>query len=128
VSRKQQAKEIKRLKAYLLPILGSGIQEVLSETEEEILQGQLRPFEEEAQRSQRVVSPDAVPPPYIPAMEGVQPVAPPIAPPVSAAMPAPAPAATNPQLRQRFAALYPDDPISPLIEAQGIGTLPQARV
>tara|TARA_R100001591_G_scaffold55214_1_gene65082 strand:+ start:262 stop:4212 length:3951 start_codon:yes stop_codon:yes gene_type:complete len=128
VSRKQQAKEIKRLKAYLLPILGSGIQEVLSETEEEILQGQLRPFEEEAQRSQRVVPPDAVPPPYIPAMEGVQPVAPPIAPPVSAAMSVPAPTAPNTQLRQRFAALYPDDPISPLIEAQGIGTLPQGRV
>ena len=114
---RQQVGEIRRLKTFLLPVLGSGIQEALTETEEEILQKQFQPFEE--QRSER----------YQPAFEtGIEPVAPPIAPPVSAAMPAPAPTAPNTQLRQRFAALYPDDPISPLIEAQGIGTLPQGRV
>jgi hypothetical protein len=43
------------------------------------------------------------------------------------ALPTQAAAPANQQTRRRFAALYPDDPISPLIEAQGIGTLPQAR-
>jgi hypothetical protein len=51
--------------------------------------------------------------------------APPPQPPVAA--PAPAAAATPPTLdRQRFAALYPNDPVSALIEVQGIGALPQA--
>jgi hypothetical protein len=51
-------------------------------------------------------------------------------PPAPAAAPPPQAQATppNPQLRQRYAALYPDDPISGLIEQQamqtGIGTLP----
>ena len=112
---REQIKEIKRLRSYLLPVLGTVADEILSESEEEILQGRFEGFEE--QRTERYE-------PFVPP----QPVAPPIAPPVSAAMPAPVPTAPNPQLRQRFAALYPDDPISPLIEAQGIGTLPQARV
>jgi hypothetical protein len=51
-------------------------------------------------------------------------------PPAPAAAPPPQTQAAppNPQLRQRYAALYPDDPISGLIEQQamqtGIGTLP----
>ena len=32
----------------------------------------------------------------------------------------------NPQQRQQFAALFPNDPISGLIQQQGIGSLPQA--
>ena len=111
----QQVREIKRFRSYLLPIFGNVADEILSESEEEILQGRFEGFEE--QRTERYE-------PFAPP----QPVAPPIPPPVSAAMPAPVPTAPNPQLRQRFAALYPDDPISPLIEAQGIGTLPQGRV
>jgi hypothetical protein len=46
--------------------------------------------------------------------------APPIAPPAQAAL---TPPSTD---RQRYAALYPNDPISALIDVQGIGALPQA--
>ena len=66
--------------------------------------------------------------------EEITPVAPP-APPIAAPQPAvltpdvmgqaAPPAAPAQGLRQRYAALYPDDPISPLIESQGIGTLPR---
>ena len=61
------------------------------------------------------------------------PVAPPIAGPAPAALtpqtpPATArpPAAPDPTIRQRYAALYPNDPVSSLIEQQGIASLPQA--
>lgn len=61
------------------------------------------------------------------------PVAPPIAGPAPAALtpqtpPAAAqpPAAPDPTIRQRYAALYPNDPVSSLIEQQGIAGLPQA--
>ena len=49
-------------------------------------------------------------------------------PPMPAPMPPPAQAAATPPTidRQRFAALYPNDPVSALIEVQGIGALPQA--
>ena len=60
----------------------------------------------------------------------------PVAPPQAAApMPAPPPApqpapppqgGSNPQQRQQFAALFPNDPISGLIQQQGIASLPQA--
>ena len=52
-----------------------------------------------------------------------QPIAPPVAPPQASAPP---PAAPNPQQRQQFAALFPNDPISSLINQQGIASLPQA--
>ena len=61
-----------------------------------------------------------------------EPVAPPqAAAPMAAPSPAPQPAAppqggANPQQRQQFAALFPNDPISGLIQQQGIGSLPQA--
>lgn len=66
-----------------------------------------------------------------------QPVAmePPMAPPMQQPMPqqmaAPQPApppqgGVNSQQRQRFAALFPNDPISGLIQQQGIASLPQA--
>ena len=61
------------------------------------------------------------------------PVAPPIAGPAPAALtPQTPPAATqppaapDPTIRQRYAALYPNDPVSSLIEQQGIAGLPQA--
>lgn len=52
-----------------------------------------------------------------------QPIAPPVAPPQASAPP---PAAPNPQQRQQFAAMFPNDPISSLINQQGIASLPQA--
>ena len=61
-----------------------------------------------------------------------EPVAPPqAAAPMAAPPPAPQPAAppqggANPQQRQQFAALFPNDPISGLIQQQGIASLPQA--
>jgi hypothetical protein len=61
-----------------------------------------------------------------------EPVAPPqAAAPMPALPPAPQPApppqgGANPQQRQQFAALFPNDPISGLIQQQGIASLPQA--
>jgi len=61
-----------------------------------------------------------------------QPVAPPqAAAPIAAPLPAPQPSplpqgAPNPQQRQQFAALFPNDPLSGLIQQQGIASLPQA--
>jgi ribosomal protein L14 len=61
-----------------------------------------------------------------------EPVAPPqAAAPMPALPPAPPPArpfqgGANPQQRQQFAALFPNDPISGLIQQQGIASLPQA--
>lgn len=57
----------------------------------------------------RQASPTPAPPPE-----------PPIAPPAQAAL---TPPSTD---RQRYAALYPNDPVSALIDVQGIGALPQA--
>ena len=59
------------------------------------------------------------------------PLPPPVLPPTAQQMSAPQPApppqgAPNPQQRQQFAALFPNDPISGLIQQQGIGSLPQA--
>ena len=68
-----------------------------------------------------------------PAPTPAPPAAPPIAGPAPAALtpqtpPAAArpPAAPDPTIRQRYAALYPNDPVSSLIEQQGIASLPQA--
>jgi hypothetical protein len=68
-----------------------------------------------------------------PAPTPAPPVASPIAGPAPAALtpqtpPAAArpPAAPDPNIRQRYAALYPNDPVSSLIEQQGIAGLPQA--
>ena len=80
---------------------------------------------------QQQEQPSPVPPPA-PAAPAA-PVAPPIAGPAPAALtrqtpPAVAqpPAAPDPTIRQRYAALYPNDPVSSLIEQQGIAGLPQA--
>ena len=80
---------------------------------------------------QQQEQPSPVPPPA-PAAPAAS-VSPPIAGPAPAAMtpqtpPATArpPAAPDPTIRQRYAALYPNDPVSSLIEQQGIAGLPQA--
>jgi hypothetical protein len=63
-----------------------------------------------------------------------QPVAPPqAAAPIAAPLPAPQPSplpqgAPNPQQRQQFAALFPNDPLSGLIQQQGIASLRQSPV
>ena len=48
---REQVKEIKRFNSYLLPVLGTVADEILSESEEEILQGRFEGFEE--QRTER---------------------------------------------------------------------------
>ena len=73
---------------------------------------------------------DARPLPPAPPPQAVQPPSPPIPGPQPAALQGPVPQASaipmgSPSAqRRRFAALYPDDPVSPLIQAQGIATLP----
>jgi len=73
---------------------------------------------------------DARPLPPAPPPQAVQPVSPPVPGPQPAALQGPVPQASAMPMgapsaqRQRFAALYPDDPVSPLIQAQGIATLP----
>ena len=73
---------------------------------------------------------DARPLPPAPPPQAVQPPSPPIPGPQPAALQGPVPQASaipmgSPSAqRRRFAALYPDDPVTPLIQAQGIATLP----
>jgi hypothetical protein len=72
---------------------------------------------------------DPVPVEQAVAME--PPMAPPMQQPMPQQMAAPQPApppqgGVNSQQRQRFAALFPNDPISGLIQQQGIASLPQA--
>ena len=73
---------------------------------------------------------DARPLPPAPPPQAVQPPSPPIPGPQPAALQGPVPQASAMPMgspsaqRRRFAALYPDDPVSPLIQAQGIATLP----
>jgi len=112
--------KLKRLNIYVKNSLGitSGqilAQEELSPEEEERLQGvRLSPFP----RAPRTINESSQP-----AFQNIQPPAQPAAPPPQAQATPP-----NPQLRQRYAAMYPNDPISGLIEQQamqtGIGTLP----
>ena len=85
----------------------------------------IKPIRATGLEAQRDVRDEPVP------QRPVQPPAPPIPGPQPAVLTpdvmgqaAPPPAPTQ-NLRQRYAALYPDDPISPLIESQGIGTLPR---
>jgi len=71
-----------------------------------------------------------------PPVAAVEPMAPPMPPPQMAARIAPPPAAPQPRpaaqpapagdQRSRYAAMFPNDPISSLITQQGIGSLPQA--
>ena len=71
-----------------------------------------------------------------PPVAAVEPMAPPMPSPQMAAPMAPPPAAPQPRpaaqpapagdQRSRYAALFPNDPISSLITQQGIGSLPQA--
>ena len=119
--------KLKRLNIFVKNSLGitSGqilAQEELSPEEEERLQGiRLSPFPRAPMTqadAMRTINQSSQP-----AFQNIQPPAEPAAPPPQAQATPP-----NPQLRQRYAALYPDDPISGLIEQQamqtGIGTLP----
>jgi hypothetical protein len=116
----QKMMKLKRLNIYVKNALGitSGqilAQEELSPEEEKRLQGvRLSPFP----RAPRTINESSQP-----AFQDIQPPEDPAAPPPQAQAAPP-----NPQLRQRYAAMYPNDPISGLIEQQamqtGIGTLP----
>ena len=66
-------------------------------------------------RQEPIITPTPAPPPQAS-----------IAPPQPPALAVPVTATTPSVDRQRFAALYPNDPVSALIEVQGIGALPQA--
>jgi hypothetical protein len=109
---------VRKLNAYFKNALGVNIGAMIAEdqpTTEEMLR--VREFREQG-------SPFRAPEP--------EPVAPPqAAAPIAAPPPAPQPAAApqgapNPQQRQQFAALFPNDPLSGLIQQQGIASLPQA--
>ena len=89
------------------------------------------PFRLTREEDDIVQPPPVVPQPAAPAINQSQPPSfQNIQPPAQPAAPPPQTQATppNPQLRQRYAAMYPNDPISGLIEQQamqtGIGTLP----
>ena len=130
----QKMMKLKRLNIYVKNALGitSGqilAQEELSPEEEKRLQGvRLNPFPRapmtQADAMRKIYENSRA------SFQNVQPPAPPAAPPpqAQAAPPQAQAAPPNPQLRQRYAAMYPNDPISGLIEQQamqtGIGTLP----
>ena len=109
---------VRKLNAFLKNAIGVNIGAMIAEdqpTTEEMLQ-----VEEFRQQG----SPFRAPAP--------EPVAPPqAAAPMPAPPPAPQPApppqgGANPQQRQQFAAMFPNDPISGLIQQQGIASLPQS--
>ena len=109
---------VRKLNAFLKNAIGVNIGAMIAEdqpTTSEMLQ-----VEEFRQQGSPFRAPDP------------EPVAPPqAAAPMPAPPPAPQPApppqgGSNPQQRQQFAALFPNDPISGLIQQQGIASLPQA--
>ena len=122
----QKMMKLKRLNIYVKNALGitSGqilAQEELSPEEEKRLQGvRLSPFPRapmtDADAMRKIYENSR------PSFQDIQPPEDPAAPPPQAQAAPP-----NPQLRQRYAAMYPNDPISGLIEQQamqtGIGTL-----
>lgn len=124
---KQIAKKVanvRRLNVYIKNTFGitAGQQlgaDELTEEESRMLQEfQETPFGTFGPTQPRLGRPDSRA--IMPRRQPAPPPAPPIPPPAQAA-------ATPPTVdRQRFAALYPNDPVSALIEVQGIGALPQA--
>ena len=121
---------VKRLNAFIDSALGTGTAEVIMtedlspEEQSAIRQFEQTPFGTPRPRGFGGLRDRGIPTPQPQADPPMQVMGPPLPP----ALPTQAAAPANQQTRRRFAALYPDDPISPIIEAQGIGTLPQARV
>ena len=120
---------VRRLNAFINSALGTGAaEEIMTEDlspEEQaaIRQFQETPFGTPRPRGFGGLRDRSIPTPQPQVDPPMQVMGPPLPP----ALPTQAAAPANQQTRRRFAALYPDDPISPIIEAQGIGTLPQAR-
>jgi len=109
---------VRKLNAYLKNAIGVNIGAMIAE-DQPTTSEMLRVEEFRQQGSPfRAPEPEPVAPPQAAA---------PIAAPPPAPQPAPPPqGGANPQQRQQFAALFPNDPISGLIQQQGIGSLPQA--
>jgi len=109
---------VRKLNAFLKNAIGVNIGAMIAEdqpTTSEMLQ-----VEEFRQQGSpfRAPDPESVAPPQAAAPMPAPPPAP---------QPAPPPqGGSNPQQRQQFAALFPNDPISGLIQQQGIASLPQA--
>ena len=131
-SPKQLAKNllnVRKINVYLKNALGITGTEMLGAeelTDEE--RAAMNRFEESPFGTLR---PRQLTPPGRPDSRAIMPrqqAAPTPTPPPAPPMPPPAQAAATPPTvdRQRYAALYPNDPISALIDVQGIGALPQA--
>mgnify|MGYP003149592062 CR=1 FL=1 len=120
---------VRRLNAFINSALGTGAaEEIMTEELSPEEQAAIRQFEETPFGTQRPrgfggLRDRGIPTPQPQVDPPIEVMGPPLPP----ALPTQAAAPANQQTRRRFAALYPDDPISPIIEAQGIGTLPQAR-
>ena len=120
---------VRRLNAFINSALGTGAaEEIMTQDLSPEEQAAIRQFEETPFGTPRPrgfggLRDRGIPAPQPPIDPPMQVMGPPLPP----ALPTQAAAPANQQTRRRFAALYPDDPISPIIEAQGIGTLPQAR-
>jgi len=120
---------VRRLNAFINSALGTGVAEgvmtedLSPEEQAAIRQFQETPFGTPRPRGFGGLRDRGIPTPQPQADPPMQVMGPPLPP----ALPTQAAAPADQQTRRRFAALYPDDPISPIIEAQGIGTLPQAR-
>ena len=111
---------VRKLNAYLKNAIGVNIGAMIAEdqpTTSEMLR-----VEEFRQQGSPFRAPEPEPEPVAPPQAAAPMAAPPPAP-----QPAPPPqGGANPQQRQQFAALFPNDPISGLIQQQGIASLPQA--
>ena len=120
---------VRRLNAFINSALGTGAaEEIMTQDLSPAEQAAIRQFEETPFGTPRPrgfggLRDRGIPTPQPQIDPPMQVMGPPLPP----ALPTQAAAPANQQTRRRFAALYPDDPISPIIEAQGIGTLPQAR-
>ena len=128
---KQIAKKVanvRRLNVYIKNTFGItagqqlGADDLTAEEQQMLQEFQETPFGTFGPTQPRLGRPDsrAIMPRRQTAPTPAPPPAPPIAPPAQAAL---TPPSTD---RQRYAALYPNDPVSALIDVQGIGALPQA--
>ena len=119
---------VRRLNVYIKNTFGItagqqlGADDLTAEEQRSLQEFQETPFGTFGPTQPRLGRPDsrAIMPRRRPSPTPAPPPAPPLAPPAQAAL-------GSPSLdRQRYAALYPNDPVSALIDVQGIGALPQA--